>query len=91
MANDKKCAKYIQSIGFQNDLQELFVHDQQEFDKPQGWQTKTVNDSPLFTEFPSFWTNLRFIYQNELAPLAFSEIPDERLVAESFMKIIGEL
>jgi len=91
LANDKECAKYIQSIGFQNDLQELFVHDQQEFDKPQGWQTKTVNDSPLFTEFPPLWTNLRFIYQNELAPLAFSEIPDERLVAESFMKMIGEL
>ena len=88
LANDEECVKYIQSPKFQKDLSELLAHDQQEFDEPQGWQTKTVEDSPLITDFPTLWTNLRSIYQVELTPLAFSEIPDEKLVAESFMRII---
>jgi len=91
LANDEECAKYLQSSEFQKDLSELLIHDKQEFDKPAGWQTKTLKDSPLFTEFPALWTNLRLTYQSELTPLAFSEIPDEKLVAESFMKIIGKL
>ena len=91
LANDEECAGYIQSVDFQKDLHELFTHDQQEFDKPQGWQTKTVNNSPFFTEFSTLWPNLRVTYQNELTPLAFSEIPDERLIAENFIKIIGRL
>jgi len=88
LANDTECAKYIQSIDFQKDLQELFIHDQQEFKIPTGWQTKTLKDSPLFTKFPALWTNLGLTYKSELSLLAFSEIPDEKLIAESFIKII---
>ncbi|MDR1116404.1 MAG: nucleotidyl transferase AbiEii/AbiGii toxin family protein [Tannerella sp.] len=88
LANDIECATYIQSAKFQKDLSELLIHDQQEFNEPKGWQTKTVNASPLRKDFPTLWANLRSTYQNELVLLAFSEIPNERLVAESFMKII---
>jgi hypothetical protein len=91
LTNDGKCADYLQSSEFQKDLSELIIHDQQEFDEPQGWQTKAVKDSPLVTDFPILWTNLRSIYQNELTPLAFSEIPNEKLIEESFMKIIEKL
>lgn len=91
LANDKECAEYLQSSEFQKDLSELLLHDQQEFDIPEGWQTKTVKESPLFNEFSTLWTNLSLVYQNELTPLAFSEIPDEKLIAESFMKILKEL
>jgi hypothetical protein len=91
LANDTECAKYIHSADFQNDFAELFTHDQQEFDAPQGWQTKTVSDSPLVKEFPNLWTGLRSTYQNELTPLAFSEIPDEKLIAERFMDIIKQV
>jgi len=76
LANDKECSDHIQSSSFYGDLQELFTHDQQEFDRPKGWQTKTVKDSPLFKDFPALWTNLSLTYQSELTPLAFSEIPD---------------
>ena len=72
-------------------LSKLLIHDQQEFDRPRGWQTKTVKDSPLFKEFPTLWTDLSSTYQSELTPLAFSEIPDEKLVAENFMKIMEKL
>ena len=88
LTQDKECAEYLQSSEFQKDLAELLIHDQQEFDDPQGWQTKTVKDSPLITDFPNLWTNLRSTYQNELPPLAFSEIPNEKLIEESFMTTI---
>ena len=91
LVNDVECSEYINSADFQKDLPELLIHDQQEFDKPAGWQAKTVKDSPLLTEFPTLWTSLSSIYQSELSPLAFSEIPHETLVAESFMKIISKL
>jgi hypothetical protein len=91
LANDNECAKYLQSSEFQKDLSELLIHDQQEFDRPKGWQTKTVKDSPLFKDFPTLWTNLSLTYQSELTPLAFSEIPDEKLVADSFVEIMKKI
>ena len=91
LTNDEECAEYINSADFQKDLSELLIHDQQEFDKPTGWQTKTVKDSPLLKEFSTFWTGLRSTYRFELTPLAFSEIPNEKLVAESFIRIMEKL
>lgn len=91
LANDETCAEYLQSSEFQKDLSLLLIHDQQEFDLPKGWQTKTVKDSPLLKEFPILWTNLSPIYQSELTPLAFSEIPDEKLVAENFIRILEKI
>jgi hypothetical protein len=87
LTNDAECAEYIQSVDFQKDLSELLIHDQQEFDEPKGWQTKTLNDSPLIKEFPAIWTKLRFSYENELTPLAFIEIPKEKEVRKSVEKI----
>lgn len=88
LAKDQECATYLKSSIFQHDLLELIDHDKQEFDEPQDWQTKSINDSPLISDFPNLWKNLRSTYQNELTPLAFSEIPNEKLVAESFIKLI---
>ncbi len=88
LAKDEECIKYLQSSEFKKDLSDLLIHDQQEFDEPQGWQTKTVKNSPLITDFPNLWTNLCSIYQNELTPLAFSKIPNEKLIKESFIKTI---
>lgn len=89
LANDAECMKYSQSSEFQKDLSELITHDQQVFDEPKGWQTKAIRDSPLLKEFPALWMSLSSTYKNELTPLAFSEIPDEKMVAENFMRIIG--
>ena len=91
MANDDECAKYIQTADFQKDLQELFAHDQQEFDEPIGWQTKTIKDSPLISDFRGLWNKLREIYLLELSMLAFSTIPDEKIIEENFTKITKQL
>jgi hypothetical protein len=91
LANDEECAMYIQSTNFKNDFSELLAHDQQEFDTPKDWQTKTVNDSPLVKDFPNLWASLRSTYQNELTSLAFSEIPDEKLVEKAFLRILKQI
>ncbi len=91
LANDEECQAYIQSADFHKDLIELFIHDQHEFDEPKGWQARSVKESFLFKDFPTIWKSLRTTYQNELAPLAFTEIPEEKLVAESFMRIIEKI
>ena len=91
LLNDDECATYIQSIDFQEDLNKLFAHDQQIFDEPNGWQTKTIKESSLLKEFTTLWRSLSTTYQNELTPLAFSEIPKEELIAKSFMKIMEKI
>jgi predicted nucleotidyltransferase component of viral defense system len=91
LIKDSECAEYIKSDNFKNDFSELMRHDQTEFDEPQGWQTKTIADSLLTKDFPVLWENLRSTYQNELQTLAFSVIPNEKLVADSFMNLIANL
>jgi len=91
LANDEKCAKYIRSIDFQKDLQELFVHDQQEFDDPTGWQTMTIKESPLISDFSSLWNTLRETYLSELPLLAFATIPDEKVIKENFIEIMEKV
>jgi hypothetical protein len=54
LTNDNECADYTQSSSFYGDLQEIFAHDQTEFDIPQGWTERTINDSsarPLLARF----------------------------------------
>ena len=91
LINDDECSNYIQSADFRYDFQELFIHDQQQFSEPDGWCTKTANDSPLFKDFSGIWLKLSPNYRKELTPLAFSEIPNETLIAEKFMEILKVL
>jgi hypothetical protein len=83
LVNDTECAKYIQSADFKKDLSELFAHDQLEFDAPEGWQTKTIVESPLIADFSTLWEKLKAVYKSELATLAFAGIPEEKEVEKS--------
>ena len=91
LANDEECAKYILTVDFQKDLQELFAHDQQEFDEPRGWQTKTIKDSPLIYDFRELWNALRETYLSELSMLAFSAILDEKIIEEDFIEVMKRI
>jgi hypothetical protein len=91
LTNDQECVEYIQSSAFYGYLQELFTHDQTEFAEPKGWTERQISDSPLMQDFPALWQELKSTYQTELRPLAFIEIPDERLIEESLMKIIKRI
>lgn len=91
LTNDNECYDYIQSTAFQSDFQELFIHDQQQFSEPNGWCVKSVKDSPLIKDFQGIWMKLSPNYRKELMPLAFSEIPNEMLIAENFTKVLNDL
>jgi len=91
LANDILCAEYIQSVDFIKDFKELYTHDQQIFDVPSNWQDKTLEQSPLITDFSTLWKKLKETYRNELSQLAFTQIPDEELVANTFLNTIQYL
>lgn len=91
LANDAECAEYIQSANFQTDFAELLEHDKKAFDTPADWQKKGIEQSPLVTDFPALWVALRDVYLAELPKLAFVPIPNEKEVAEVFMRIVEQL
>lgn len=87
LANDLECSTYLKSPDFKKDFNDLYVHDQEMFDEPENWNSKTIDQSPLLTDFPELWEKLKDIYKSELSQLAFSEIPTEQQILESFKKI----
>ena len=91
LLNSKECADYIQTSAFYGDLRELFTQDQTEFDIPKGWREKTISDSPLLRDFPTLWQGLRSTYHSELRPLAFTEIPNEKQIEQTFTNLVNIL
>lgn len=91
LLNANECAEYVKSSAFYGDLQELFANDQKEFDTPLGWTEKTIAESPLLYEFPTLWQSLRLIYQTELRPLAYTEIPDEKNIENTILQLIERI
>lgn len=53
-----------------------------------GRKTKTITNSPLITELLKLWEDLRSTYQSELTSLAYSGIPNNKLIEESFVATI---
>ena len=56
-----------------------------------GWQTKTVQESPLITNFSAIWSQLSILYTRELQRLSYSEIPNEQDVADNFEMILSRI
>ena len=46
--HDKEIRLYLDSSDFLNDFHNLFTHDKLLFNKPEGWQKRNMNESPLF-------------------------------------------
>lgn len=68
----------------------LFDHDQQKFEKPDGWKGKTMANSPLLTDFCEIWEkNLQFLYLRELPDLAYQEIPTTTAIEENISTILS--
>jgi len=82
---------YFNSDKFSIDVNELIEHDRKTFDEPIGWKDKSILTSPLINNFKSIWNELKTTYTNELSSLAFSIIPDENEVYNSFQKIVEKL
>ena len=45
--------------------------DGETFDKPEGWNTKGIGQSPLLSNFPAVWSYLKETYLKELPAIAF--------------------
>jgi len=91
LVNDTVCRTYLDSPNFIKDITEVIKHDRESFDEPPGWRQKTINQSLLLDNFDTIWYSLKAIYTKELSILAFSEIPNEKDVSESFKKVISKL
>lgn len=91
LLQDEACNKYVNSDAFEEQFRKVIAHDQQQFDEPTGWNTKTMQHSPLIKDFDSIWEKLKTTYKNELSMLAYSEIPDEQLVADAFRTLISRI
>ena len=91
LVNNPDCAVYINTEQFRTDFTAILEHDKKAFDEPIGWNSKKINDSPLVTDFDNQWKTLKQTYSKELEMFAFTEIPNEKDVAENFKNILSIL
>lgn len=86
-----ECIEFVASGSFKKQFDIILGHDREMFEEPQGWQTKSISESPLVTDFSSIWKQLKEKYQTELSALAYRTIPDEESVAKSFEELIKRI
>lgn len=91
LLHDEDVHTYLQSEDFKADLKALFEHDQQEFKYPDGWQDKSMIDSPLLEDFHKVWKNLQLLYLRELPDLAYQEIPSATEIEDSLIAILSNI
>ncbi|MBR2261230.1 MAG: nucleotidyl transferase AbiEii/AbiGii toxin family protein [Paludibacteraceae bacterium] len=91
LLHDSETYTYLQGEEFKADLKALFLHDQQEFEKPEGWQDKRMSNSALLIDFHEVWNNLRSLYMRELSDLAYQEIPTSTEIEESLNAILSAI
>ena len=82
------CKIYLQSSVFKEDLSSLFIHDQQIFDNPAGWQNKSYLDSPLISDFHTVWLALQDVYLRDLPDLAYQKIASTQEIEYSVSEIL---
>ena len=83
-----ECAEFVGSELFNQQFSAILQHDREMFEEPQGWNTKSISESPLMTDFSTIWKQLKEKYQSELSALAYRPIPDEKDVAKCFENLL---
>jgi predicted nucleotidyltransferase component of viral defense system len=87
LMKNPECIGFVASDSFKEQFDAILKHDKELFDEPEGWQTKSISESPLVTDFSTIWKQLREKYQTELSALAYRPIPDEWKVAKCFEEL----
>ncbi len=85
------CIAFTSSDSFKERFDAILQHDKELFDEPIGWQSKSISDSPLISDFPKLWEQLKTKYQSELAALAYRPIPSEKEIAECFQFLLDKV
>lgn len=91
LMENSECAAFVASDSFKKQFDTILEHDRTMFDEPIGWQSKSISESPLVTDFPSLWKQLKEKYQTELSALAYRPIPDEKDVAKRFSELLERI
>jgi hypothetical protein len=89
--NDPDCKAFIDSVDFTKSFNIAWDHDQNTFDEPEGWAGKNPAESILAINFQSIWKSLKTNYIKELSALAYTEIPPENRISDSFNNIMKKL
>ena len=89
LLHDESCQAYIHSDEFRADFQSLLEHDRQSFSKPDGWQTRPLNQSPLIVDLHATWQLLQPTYINELPDLAYRDIPSVDAIEEDISTLLA--
>ena len=87
LMNNSECAAFVASGSFKKQFDTILQHDKKMFEEPNGWQNKSVAESPLITDFPNIWKQINGKYQTELTALAYRPVPDEKNISDVFMKL----
>jgi predicted nucleotidyltransferase component of viral defense system len=91
LMKNRECEEYSASDSFKRQFESILFHDRVIFEEPHGWKNKSVNESPLVTNFESIWEQLKGKYKTELSALAFRPIPNEKDVAKCFEGLIKRI
>lgn len=87
LLNDAECNSFAGSGEFKKQFDLLLQHDREIFDEPEGWQNKSVEESPLLINFSPIWEQLKGQYQTELSALAYRPIPKGKDIAAAFIEL----
>ncbi len=91
LMNNPECTAFVASDLFKKQFDAILQHDKKIFEEPNGWQNKSVVESPLMTDFETMWPQLKVKYQTELSALAYRVIPDEAIVVKNFNELIKRI
>lgn len=88
LLHDEETREYLKSDAFKNDLTNLFTQDQQRFGKPEGWQGRKIEESPIIVDLHTVWSTLSHVYSRELPVLAYKEIPSVSDIEASMRELL---
>ena len=91
LINDFEVNQYFITDDFKSDFTSLFEEDQERFEKPLGWRTRLISESPMFSSFDNIWKQLEAVYIAELPGLAYTQIPSPETIKLSLNRILGRL
>ena len=86
-----ECIEFVASDSLKKQFDNILRHDREMFEEPKDWQTKSISESPLVTNFSTLWKQIKEKYQTELSALAYRPIPDEKDVAKCFEELIKRI
>lgn len=86
--HDPETNEYLKSEEFRSDFRDLLIHDRQQFEKPEGWQARSLEESPLITAWDDVWKKIEQVYLKELPGLAYHEIPTSGQITDNMRNIL---